>query len=211
MIKQSLIRQGLLTAFVFCIAVVQALACSCRPPAPITQEEFFEADMVFVGKIISMEEDAASSRKTATFKIINHIKVPGGIDEITIVTPYSSASCGLTFEEGATWYIWGTNEGDYYSSNICTRSIRLNDQGTSTTPRFNEDMEAIERFKSQTGTQTFEVANGKAEGKLKNGLKKGWWKYYDGQGTLYKKVCYKKGVQKKEKILAEPVMSPSNM
>lgn len=209
--KQSLIRQGLLTAFICCITIAQVLACSCRPPGPLTQEEFFKAEIVFIGKIIKLEEDLNTSLKTATFKITRDIKVPGAVDEIKIVTPYSPASCGLFFEEGSTWYIWGSNDGNNYSSNICTRSIRLNDQGTSTTPRFNEEMEAIERFKNQTGTQTFETGNGKAEGKLKNGLKKGWWKYYDSQGTLYKKVCYKKGIQKKEKILAEPVMAPSDM
>lgn len=209
--RQSIIRHSLLTALVLCVTVFQVWACSCRPPATLTQEEFFEAEMVFIGKIIKVEEDLNSSLKTATFKITRDIKVPGAVDEIKIVTPVSSASCGLFFEEGSTWYIWGSHDGNYYSSNICTRSIRLNDQGTSTTPRFNEEMEAIERFKSQTGTQTFKVANGKTEGKLKNGLKKGWWKYYDSQGTLYQKICYKKGIKKKEKILAEPLMSPSDM
>ncbi len=197
-------KQFFLVTLILSISIIEAIACSCRPPGELTSAEFFEAEIIFIGKITSVEETGYTI--TATFSVMDDIKVPGGTREIEVLTPVSSAACGLSFKEGAVWYVWGYNEGSgKYSSNICTRSMRLNDQGTSTNPGFEKEMNAIKSFKNSSGSQVFETPAGKVEGKIKNGLKKGWWKYYDTQGNLYKKVCYKKGIQKKEKILAEPV------
>jgi len=191
------IRHFILLCVFMCVSVAQIIACSCRPPLPMTETEFFNADLVFIGKITYVNADEEAYRRTATFEILSPLKVVGAMKEVEIITAYESATCGLSFKEGDLWYIWADNEGKAYSSNSCSRSLRLKEDGTSQVERFNQDMLAINTFKSQTGNQTIETNMGTAKGKVRNGLKKGCWKYYNEEGILQKKCKYKKGVEVK--------------
>lgn len=186
----------LLCVFTF-VSVAQVVACSCRPPLPMTDVEFFNADLVFIGKITHVNADEEAYRRTATFEIINPLKAIEDMAEVDIITAYQSATCGLSFKEGDLWYIWASDEGENFSSSICTRSLRLQEDGTSSAGRFQEDMLAIENFKSQTGKQIVETNMGTAKGKVRNGFKTGCWKYYNAEGILEKKCKYRKGVQVK--------------
>lgn len=186
------------TLFLFLFVIsVQVFACSCRPPLSMTDVEFFNADLVFIGKITHVNADEEAYRRTATFEILNPLKVAIDVKEVKIITAYESATCGLSFREGDMWYIWASDEGENFSSSICTRSLRLEEDGTSPIARFQEDMLAIDNFKSQTGTQIVETSMGTAKGKVRDGLKRGCWKYYNADGILEKKCKYKKGVQVK--------------
>ena len=176
---------------------IQILACSCRPPMPMTDVEFFEADLVFIGKITTVIADQQAYKRTATFKIINPLKVAGSMTTVDIVTPYESATCGLTFSEDELWYIWASDDGNMYSSSICTRSLKLEQDGTSPVPRYQEDMLAIAQFKNQDGKYTFNTNTGTTTGKIRNGYKQGCWKYYNQDGVLEKKCKFKRGVEKK--------------
>jgi len=191
------IRHFILLCVFTCVSIAQVVACSCRPPLPMTDVEFFNADLVFIGKITHVDADEEAYRRTATFEIINPLKVTIDIKEVKIITAYQSATCGLSFREGDMWYIWAGDEGEHFSSSICTRSLRLKDDGTTGIPRFEEDMLAIEKFKSQTGKQIVETSMGTAKGKVRDGLKRGCWKYYNAEGILEKKCKYKKGIEVK--------------
>ena len=116
---------------------------------------------------------------------------------VDVVTAYQSATCGLVFNEGDLWYIWASSDGTVHSSNSCTRSLRLEQDGTSPMPRYQEDMLAISQFKSQNNRIALDTSTGKAEGKIRNGYKTGWWKYYNQDGTLQRKCKFRKGVEKK--------------
>ncbi len=185
----------------FFVFSAQIFACSCRPPLAMTDIEFFNADLVFIGKITYVNADEETYKRTATFEIINPLKVVGDMKTIDIVTPYQSATCGLTFLEGQLWYIWASNDGTMYSSNICTRSLRLEEDGTSAVPRYQEDMLAIAQFKQQNGKQNFDTNTGTGTGKIRNGFKEGCWKYYNQDGVLEKKCKFRKGVEKKCKTI----------
>lgn len=176
---------------------IQIFACSCRPPLPVTDVEFFNADLIFIGKITRVNADQQAFKRTATFDIINPLKVAGSMNTVDIVTPYQSATCGLTFGEGELWYIWASDDGTMYSSNICTRSLKLEQDGTSPVPRYQEEMLAIAQFKQQDGKYTFNTNTGTTTGKIRNGFKQGCWKYYNQDGVLEKKCKFKKGMEKK--------------
>jgi len=176
---------------------VQVFACSCRPPLPMTDMEYFGADLVFIGKITKVNADQEAYKRTATFEIINPLKVAGNMKSVDIVTAYQSATCGLTFGEDELWYIWASDEGEMYTSSICTRSLRLEKNGTSPIPRYQEDMLAIAKYRQQDGKYTFDTATGTTTGKIRNGYKSGCWKYYNQDGVLEKKCKYKNGKEKK--------------
>jgi len=191
------IRHFILLLILVSVSVAQVIACSCRPPLPMTEMEFFNADVVFIGKITSVDANEETYKRTATFKILNALKVAGSAKEVTVVTSYDSAACGLSFNEGDLWYIWANSNGKTFSSNICTRSLRLNEDGTTAVQRYHDDMLAINSFKKQSGKYTFDTDRGTTTGKIRRGLKKGCWKYYDENGVLYKKCKYKKGIVSK--------------
>jgi len=191
------IRHFVLLLIFVSVSVTQAIACSCRPPLPMTEMEFFNADLIFIGKITSVNANEETYKRTATFEVLNALKAAGTPKEITVVTSYDSAACGLPFNEGDMWYIWASSNGETFSSNICTRSLRLNEDGTTAVPRYHEDMLAINNFKKKSGKHTFDTDMGTTTGKIRNGLKKGCWKYYDENGVLYKKCKYKKGIMSK--------------
>lgn len=167
----------------------------------MTDTEFFGADLIFIGKVTHVDADVDAFKRTATFKIINPLKVAGKMSTVDIVTPYQSATCGLTFNEDDLWYIWASDEGTMYTSTICTRSLKLEQDGTSPVPRYQEDMLAIAQYKQQDDEYTFNTNTGTTTGKIRNGYKTGCWKYYNQDGTLEKKCKFKKGVEKKCKTV----------
>ena len=57
---------------------LQVIACSCRPPAPLTMEEFLNADLVFEGKALSVETDKEQGMKVITFEVTKAHKTPRG-------------------------------------------------------------------------------------------------------------------------------------
>lgn len=177
---------------------LQVIACSCRPPAPLTMEEFLNADLVFEGKALSVETDKEQGMKVITFEVTKAHKTPRGTTKIEVTTAGNSAACGLTIEEGQNWYIWArkNEETGAYSSGICSRSLYLaEDASKKYFQRYEEEMELIQSVKSKRGKQRLEVSTGTAEGKMKKGRRCGKWRYYAPDGTLTKTCRYKRGIE----------------
>lgn len=177
---------------------LQVLACSCRPPSPLTIEEFLNADLVFEGKIVKVETDKEGHMKTITFDITKNYKTPKRMTTVAITTAGSSAACGLTVEEGQAWYIWANKneESGAYSAGICSRSLQMADDVSERYyKRYNSEVELINSLKAKRGKQRLELSSGTAEGKMKKGQRCGKWKYYDTSGTLTKTCRFKKGIE----------------
>lgn len=150
-------RLSLLLIVVGVIAVARptcAYACSCRPPGT-PAEELGQSDAVFRGTVVSVKAPSgpvtsSADNTTVTFSVSTVWK--GQITQTgTISTPGSSASCGVTFEQGKEYVVYGRlNEGSL-TTNLCSR--------TGTIENATEDIAAL-------GTGQPPSANGQTPGQL---------------------------------------------
>ncbi len=186
----------LLTTLLLLVSV-SVIACSCRPPGDLTFDEYMNADLIFIGKVTSVMVDKENYLKVATFDITDRIKADGTSTSIEIQTGFDGASCGYSFAEGETWYIWGRLlENGRHGTGLCSRSLNIpeNIEGRNM-ERFDTEMAFIKDIKSRKGYQRFDVSEGRQEGKMKKGKRCGKWKFYDAAGTLVEECKYKKGVK----------------
>ncbi len=190
-------KMGLVLLFV--ALGLQVIACSCRPPSALTTEEFFNADLVFEGKAVSVEMDEESHIKVITFEITTPYKTAKGMTKVEVTTAGSSAACGINVTEGQMWYIWArkNKETDSYSTGICSRSLQLAEDGSKKYfQRYNDEVALIKAFNARRGKQRLDLSTGSAEGKMRKGLQCGKWRYFDAEGNLLRTCKYRKGIQK---------------
>jgi hypothetical protein len=102
-----------------------ALACSCIPPGP-PADELQKAAAVFAGEVVRMTGGEGEGTVTVTFRVS---KVWKGPQERTLVvtTPGSSASCGVSFEEGKSYLVYAHGEEGELMVNLCSRTAALSD------------------------------------------------------------------------------------
>lgn len=114
--------------FVAAFVLVQpncAFACSCVPPGT-PAEELTQSDAVFQGRVVSVQTpnkpiESSADVTTITFETSKAWK--GQITPtLTLTTPGSSASCGVTFEQGQEYVVYAhLNEGKL-TTNLCSRT-----------------------------------------------------------------------------------------
>ena len=107
-----------------------AYACSCRPPGT-PAEELGQSDAVFQGIVVSVKAPTgpvASSADSTTVTLDVSKVWKGQVTQTTMLTtPGSSASCGVTFEQGKEYVVYGrVNEGAL-STNLCSRTRTVAD------------------------------------------------------------------------------------
>jgi hypothetical protein len=128
MIMSIVLRISILLVVAAAFIIVRpncAYACSCRPPGtPV--EELNQSDAVFLGRVVEVNAARGSitgsgDSTTVTFDVSKVWK--GQITRTSIlVTPGSSASCGVTFEQGKDYVVYGRmNEGSL-NTNLCSRT-----------------------------------------------------------------------------------------
>ena len=105
-------------------------ACSCRPPGT-PAEELGRSDAVFQGTVVSVQNPSGpvASNADITTVTFNVSKVwKGQITQTgTIVTPGSSASCGVTFEQGVEYVVYGRASEGALTTNLCSRTRAIGD------------------------------------------------------------------------------------
>lgn len=113
-------------AFVTAVQPTCVYACSCRPPGP-PAEALANATAVFSGKVTALSAPAdrgGSDPVQVTFAVTKGWK---GADQSTIVilTPASSASCGVDFVEDQEYLVYASESEGRLQTNLCSRTTQL--------------------------------------------------------------------------------------
>jgi hypothetical protein len=106
-----------------------AAACSCVPTTLDTAVQ--EADAVFVGEVLAVEDGASASGPTTVARIaVQEVHAGEVADVVEVRTPIDSAACGYAFEVGRADLVYAVVEGDGgLSTNLCDRTAPLDAAG----------------------------------------------------------------------------------
>ena len=116
-----------LAAFMF--ASHATYACRCAPPPEnVTQTEYDEVSLVFVG--IARNVTNRGAYKEVRFEVQDMLKGDPRVKEVMLYTPANGAMCGLDIKVGKQWYVWAYLQEDnagkpIFGSNLCTRSLSV--------------------------------------------------------------------------------------
>ncbi len=167
-------------------------ACSCGNLwGPVTIKDYNSSEFIISVKAIKVtidEKEVYDKQRKIDFQIdeIYKGKIEG--KSVTIYTALSDASCGLYVKENEEWIIWAYIHNNVISTSLCTRSklkqyIKEN------------DFKSLQYFKSNPPSTEWKNDKGVliAEGKLKNNLPVGLWKYFYNNGYIESEGVYKNG------------------
>lgn len=121
--------------FVLGAAIVAAqptcvFACSCRPPGTPAQE-LGQADAVFLATVVDVNAPSGPIRSSAdsTTVTLDVAKVWKGqvTRTLVLITPGSSASCGVSFEQGKAYVVYGRVSEGALTTNLCSRTRPIGD------------------------------------------------------------------------------------
>jgi hypothetical protein len=119
----SNLRFGLSVVLCTIFLAPHVLACSCIPPGP-PADELKKAAAVFAGEVVRLSGGSGEGTVTVTFRVSRVWKGP---QERTLVvtTPGSSASCGVSFEEGKSYLVYAEGEQEDLRAYLCSRTAEL--------------------------------------------------------------------------------------
>jgi hypothetical protein len=102
-----------------------AYACSCVPPGS-PAEELGRSDAVFLGKVVDVKTPSgpitSSADSTSATLEISTVWKGQVAQTITLTTPGSSASCGVTFEQGKEYVVYAQVSDGVLSTTLCSRT-----------------------------------------------------------------------------------------
>src|SRR5687767_1361098 len=102
--------KGFLAGFAVLWAIgFSADACSCLP-APAPPEAFAKADVVFRGKVESIQR-ASDHELNVTLRVVEQWKGPKGTNRV-VHTAGDSAMCGYTFARGKEYLVYADETRD---------------------------------------------------------------------------------------------------
>jgi antitoxin component YwqK of YwqJK toxin-antitoxin module len=166
-----------------------AVACSCWYIKKISAEALMFGGIVFKGKIIDLQIEYVTYQgekwptdKVATFVVDSWYSSQEISDTVIVNTGGGGGDCGLPFNKGETWLIYGYNQDGIIRSSICTSSIN------SSVKSFVSSIKYLERLKKKTGSieEKHEWFNGpyKLSGNIENGNPVGQWLRIRGNDTI---------------------------
>ncbi len=122
MIKKIIYR--LILAVFFIGITAKSFACSCAP-SENAQEEYAAVDIVFIGKVIAVK-DVEDYQQLITFTVSQNYK---NINQNTIdvLTNIPGPSCGIVFDKGEEYLVYGYFSEETIRSNSCTLTKKLSD------------------------------------------------------------------------------------
>ena len=115
--------------------------CSCLPPGEITHEKFNDYDIILQGKIKDAKED--NKMIIYTVEVDKIYKGKAGKQQIEIKSHWHSGMCGIGFVPGQEWLIYGYKKENYFITNLCTRSLRMDTE--SNRDRLNNDLSFLKK------------------------------------------------------------------
>ena len=126
---KTVLRVTLIVLIGFAVGRRPAHACTCAPlPAPLVALD--QADFVFAGKVIRITTGQGEYGQMlhVLFEVDAYRKGAYGA-QVLIETAVHSASCGFPFERGRKYLVYGFRSDASLTTNICTRTSRLEDAG----------------------------------------------------------------------------------
>lgn len=128
-------------AALFSMVAGQAYACSCAAPISdvklAVSQAFKGASSVVVAQAVSIDKkkvrqawmdskDEGIDGEITHFVSVDSWKGRHG-ESFTTKTTMGAGMCGMSFEKGKAYllYLYGPDKEDYYSANICSRSVKL--------------------------------------------------------------------------------------
>jgi hypothetical protein len=117
---------GILLA-AFSVMAASALACSCIGRPGTVMEEYGWADTVFLGSVRTVVQPTGWNHLLVEIQVESTWKGdPGAL--VLVITELSSAACGIEFQEGENWVVFGTDivhEGvTGFYTHLCTLTTR---------------------------------------------------------------------------------------
>ena len=109
----------LLIFLIVCWAVVcpKALACSCIRGTPA--QYFNDADVVFVGKVLDIEQGWGNEFEVK-FEIMERQKMTGSDKVIVVRTAVSSSACGYSFQPDVIYVVYAIGDNEKFYTDLCS-------------------------------------------------------------------------------------------
>jgi len=101
-----------------------AYSCSCEPPGKIDDQQYNKCDVIFSGKVISIQKK--QWMKEITFEIQMRFKGIQKPSKITITTSAQESTCGISPKLGEEWLIFAYREKEGFQTSLCTRTKSMN-------------------------------------------------------------------------------------
>lgn len=99
-------------------------ACSCLPKVQVTKAEVENSSDIFIGEVISIDTIKGSTQLLVKLEVRKSYK--GAEDKfIEVRTAMSSAACGVSVNEGETWYVFAKESNGKININSCGRHVDL--------------------------------------------------------------------------------------
>jgi hypothetical protein len=93
---------------VFSVMAANALACSCIGRPGTVAEEYGWADTVFLGSVRTVVQPTGWNHLLVEIQVESTWKGdPGAL--VFVITELSSAACGVEFQAGDNWVVFGTD------------------------------------------------------------------------------------------------------
>ena len=158
-------------------------SCSCAIRGELSVSDYYQPDVILLGKVIKLEENSLTpeleyNTKEITIEIKEFFKGRlQDVRQIKIYTSFSDASCGLAVNNtGEDWIIFAHyNKHGYLLTDMCTPSKTIKEPGDEYLVKLKSYRDAVGVTKFYNSKQILS-----AEGELINGQPHGLWSYYGG-------------------------------
>ncbi len=108
------------------VAAPPAGACTCVPNPP-PREAFQQADAVFVGEVIGIEEIGGEfPLRHVTLRVERPFKGVF-VETVAVWTAQGEIGCGFPFEQGRRYLVYAHRAEDALHASFCSRTARLED------------------------------------------------------------------------------------
>lgn len=125
--KHLLFMRNSALLFIFFFLTPISWGCTCLGNFVSMNDSLFEnAQIVFVGRVISVEKMHNSLTIRVHLKVTEAFKQTEIGDTIEILTVSDSGLCGLDINKNESWYFFiNSNNNDTLWENMCGRSVKL--------------------------------------------------------------------------------------
>ncbi len=158
--------------FLYLLSPTLSLACRCLQPS--LERSFHTADLVFLAKVL---EETATNKQLRTFsaRLIGEAYKGNPDEVITLTTARSSAACGIDFEIGKTYLLFGKKNASGeppYLYNFCDGSRHFNPKNPQAHSGFSDaPASSISRILANLSTTNFIQKHGTGGVPLKSSVR----------------------------------------
>lgn len=108
------------------VAARAAVACTCVPNPP-PREALEQADAVFVGEVVGIEELGGEfPLRRVTLRVERPFKGVF-VETVAVLTAQGEIGCGFPFERGLRYLVYAYQDGGALHASFCSRTARLED------------------------------------------------------------------------------------